>query len=141
MKKLYLASLLSVGLSISAFGAQSTPISTTEKPALPSVYAGISTCDISNSTGTSALLCTSGAGIILDIVGSSVATTDAIIIRDSATANTSSTVLYSISQSGLTGVHVFPRFKNGLAVNLSTAPTAAGTNRPAWTVIYTKDLY
>src|SRR5882672_6646540 len=117
MKKLQTA-LLMVGLSASAFGAQSVPITTTDKQLVAPQFAGVSTCIYQASTGT---LCTVGSGIILDIIGSSVASTDNIVVRDSATENTSSTVLYSINQGSLNAPHVFPRFKNGLAITVEPA--------------------
>lgn len=141
-KYVYMA-LLTVGLSIPAFAATSVPITTSDKQLIDSKFAGVSTCEITNGTGTAALLCTSGPGIILDIVASSVATTDAIVIRDSATANTTSTALYSIDKNSLDKANrVFPRFKNGLSVNALVAPTGANTaSRPDWIIVYTKDLY
>lgn len=139
MKKLYALSLLAVGLSIPAFAADKVPTDTTGGATNP-IYAGASTCDITNSTSTRAVLCTSGSGIILDIVGSSVAAADQLVFRDSATANTSSTVLYTVDLTALGKVSkVFPSFVNGLSINALVAPTAAGgTSRPAWTIVYRK---
>lgn len=142
--KYFYSTLLAVGLSIPAFAATSVPIGVSEKPSFDPKYAGVSTCEITNATGTSALLCTTGSGIILDIVGSSVATTDPIVMRDSATANTTSTVLYTIDQKSIATTRVYPRFKNGLSVNaMVAAPASSGTNasRPAWVIVYTKDIY
>lgn len=139
MNKIYLATLLTVGLSISAFAAQSTPISTTEKPWIEARYAGVSTCEISNSSSTNAVLCTTGNGIILQVIGSSIAATDFLTFRDSNTANTSSATLLHLTQGSTPiGGLVFPRFKNGLSVNASVAPPV-GTG--FWTIVYTKDLY
>src|SRR5438045_2691164 len=123
MKSLSIAVLLAVGLSISAFAADSVPTDTKGNFTQPS-FAGASTCLITNSTGTTALLCATGPGIILQVIGSSVATTDYLTFRDSATANTSSTELARISQGNLAGVFIYPRFKNGLSVNASVAAPA-----------------
>lgn len=138
MKK-YITALLMVGLSASAFAAQTVPITTTDKQLITPQFAGVSTCVYQASTGT---LCAVGSGIILDIIASSVATTDNVVIRDSNTENTTSTVLFSISSAQLNAPHIFPRFKNGLAVTVEPASGGIAANAyPAWTIVYTKDLY
>lgn len=137
MKRLLQASFLTVGLSLSAFAADSTPVDTKGNET-PAAYAGSSTCMITSSTGTAAVLCTSGSGIILQVIASSVTTTDYLTLRDSATANTTSTELSRIQNSGLPGIYVYPRFKNGLSVNASAIPGPGASG--AWTIIYTKDL-
>jgi hypothetical protein len=141
MKQLYLAAFLAVGLSISALAVQTTPLNT-KGESLDSTYAGVKTCEITSSTGTAALLCATGSGIVIDVYASSVAVTDTIVFRDSATANTSSTVLLAITQANIAARHIYPRFNNGLSVNALVSPTAAGTgiSRPNWTVIYTQDV-
>jgi hypothetical protein len=140
MKQLYISALLTVGLSISALAVQTTPKDTSGNSLEP-LYAGVKTCEITNSTGTAALLCATGSGIVLDVYASSVAATDTIVFRDSATANTSSTVLLEVTQANLAARHIYPRFNNGLSANCIVAPTAAGTNtsRPNWTIVYTQD--
>jgi hypothetical protein len=140
MKKLFVASFLSLGLSISAFGAglvvDKSPVDQKGGIAQPA-YAGASSCMITASTGTSAVLCDTGEGIILGVYGSSVAATDQIVFRDTATANTSSTKLLIADLTALSKpAQMFPRYKNGLSANVSVAPAAAGTATPAWTVIY-----
>jgi hypothetical protein len=134
MKKYLVVSLLAAGLSIPAFAADRTPVDDKGGVTDPR-YAGASTCMITNSTGTTALLCSTGAGVVLEVIGSSVATTDYLTFRDSATANTSSTEMLRISQANLAGVKVYPQFKNGLSVNASVAP---GPATGAWTIIYRK---
>lgn len=136
MKKLVTASLLTMGLSISVFAADSTPVDTKGNET-PVAFAGRSVCVIGNSTGTTAVLCASGSGVILQVIGSSVATTDYLTFRDSASANTSSAELFRLQQAGIVGTFVYPRFKNGLSVNASAAP---GIVTGAWAVIYTNDL-
>lgn len=147
MKKVYLA-LLTVGLSAPTFAAQSVPIPTSDKQIMDSKFAGVSTCVIDQSTGTSAVLCTTGSGIILDVVASSVATTDTLFIRDTATANTSvsstSGLIYAIDKNSLDKANrVFPRFKNGLSANAGVSPTVHAGNAlfPSWIIVYVKDLY
>ncbi len=136
MKKSFVLSILAVGLSISAYAADKVPTSILGTETNPK-YAGASSCEITNSTSTRAVLCATGTGIILDIVGSSVAAADQIVFRDSATANTTSTRLYTTDLTALAKGAIFPSFKNGLSVNVNTAATAAGpAQTPAWTVIY-----
>lgn len=141
MKQLYLASLLAVGLSISALAVQTVPKNTLGD-SLDSAYAGVKTCEITSSTGTAALLCATGPGIILQVIASSVAVTDTIVFRDSGTANTTSTVLLAIDKTSLSARNIYPRFNNGLSANALVAPAANGgaASRPNWTVIYTQDL-
>lgn len=140
MKQLYLSSLLVVGLSISALAVQTVPKDTSGNGLEP-LYAGVKTCEIANSTGTAALLCATGSGIILDIYASSVAATDSIVFRDSATANTSSTVLLAVTQANLAARHIYPRFNNGLSANCLVSPGAsAAGSRPNWTIVYTQDM-
>ena len=129
-----IALLLTMGLSISAFGAPLSDLSPIEQKGgiTPMSYAGASTCVISNSTGTNAVLCDTGAGIVLDIHTSSITSTSQLVMRDSATANTTSTVLDAVDASARP-VLVYPRYKNGLSVNVTPAADA-GTGR--WTIIY-----
>lgn len=137
MKKLFRASLLTVGLSISVMAADLVPTDHKGNVTLPE-YAGVNSCQITSSTGTNAVLCDTGAGILLGIYGSSVAATDQLVVRDSATANTSSTRLLIVDLTALSKpAQLFPRYKNGLSVNASISPTPPGVaNTPAWTVIY-----
>ena len=139
MKKLLLASFLTGGLSISAYavpGADSVPVDNKGGVTNPQ-YAGSRSCFIGNSTGTNSLLCDTGAGIILAVYASSVAATDQIVFRDSATANNSSTRLLAMDKAGLAEEGKFyPQYKNGLSVTLGVAPAAAGPAVPSWTVIY-----
>jgi hypothetical protein len=138
MKQLLKASFLTLGLSISVFAADSVPVDTKGGPTNPS-YAGRSTCMITSATTTLPVLCATGAGIVLEVIGSSVVATSYLTLRDSATANTSSTELLRVSDEDLAGVKFFPRFKNGLSVNASSTAGPGATG--AWTIIYTKDLH
>lgn len=139
MNKLIKASFLAMGLSVSAF-ADTIPVNSKGSEMNPA-YAGVKTCEITNSTGTNAVLCATGSGIILDVFASSVAATDTIVMRDSATANTTSTVLFSATQSSVDkALRIYPRFKNGLSVNALVAPTPGSVSRPNWTIVYTQSL-
>lgn len=139
MKKYILASLLAVGLSIpvSAIpGSDLVPGDSKGSVTLPD-YAGVSVCRIDASTGTNAVLCDTGKGIILDVIASSVAATDPLVFRDSATANTTSAVLYVFDGNMLGKAKLFPRYNNGLSLNAKVAPGASNTAcHPSWTVIY-----
>lgn len=138
MLKKFLVSILAVGLSIPAMAADVVPTDSKGNVTLPE-YAGAKACGITSATGTVALLCDSGPSVILKVIGSSVAATDPLVFRDSATANTSSAVLFSIDKASLAEPNiVYPKFTNGMSVNALVAPTAAGTNlsRPSWTIIY-----
>lgn len=141
MKRSFVALFLAMGLSISAYGAGlsvvKSPVDQKGGIALPN-YAGASSCEITSSTGTNAVLCDTGEGIILGVYGSSVAATDPLVMRDSATANTSSARLLTVDLTTLSKpAQMFPRYKNGLSVNAMVAPTAAGTgSNPSWYVIY-----
>lgn len=136
MRKLSQALFLSLGLSLSAFAADPVPTDSKGGVTLPE-YAGAKACEITSSTGTTALLCDTGPSVILRVIGSSVAASDQLVFRDSATANTSSTVLFSIDKGSLLEVNqVYPRFANGLVVKAGVAPAGAGPLRPSWTIIY-----
>lgn len=123
---------LTLSLSIPAMALE-VPVS--QKGALITHpgFAGAKTCVIDNSTGTAALQCADGSGVVVEVIGSSVAATDYLTFRDTDTANTSSAELLRVSQGNLSGVKVYPHFQNGLSVNASVAPSPASG---AWTVIY-----
>jgi hypothetical protein len=98
---------------------------------------GADTCLVVTTTP---VLCTSGAGFVYGVIASSVATTDYLVIRDSATANTSSTMLVPSVWGVVAGtVQTFPapaKFTNGLSININNASTGVG----GWTVIYKKKV-
>lgn len=142
MKKLVMYALLVLGLSVSASNAADmVPINTLGVQTEPA-YAGAQSCAITATTGTTSLLCATGPGIILGVYGSSVAATDQLVIRDSATANSTSVPLIAVDLTALSKpAQMFPRFVNGLAVKVNVAPTAgaaSGQAIPAWTIIYAK---
>lgn len=130
-----LIAALAMGLSVPAFaaGALSVPLSQTGIEARPE-YAGLKTCVIDQSTGTAAILCDSGKGQVLEVIGSSVIVTSFLTFRDTDTANTSSTELLRVSDEDLLGVDVWPRYSNGLSVDASEVPGPGATG--AWTIIF-----
>lgn len=134
MNKLY-ATLLTVGLSIPVFAVQQVPLNT-QGNSLEPRYSGVKTCVLNTSTGTNAVLCATGQGIVLDVIAGSI-TTNAIVFRDSATANLTSSTLTVVAQAQVTPNHIYPRFNNGLSANLF-ASAAAGAE--TWTVVYTQDI-
>lgn len=127
MKKLYLIALATVGLSMSANAAELVGINQLGGPT-DAHFAGTKTCVIDVSTGTNAVLCTTGAGVIVGVIPSST-TSDVLVLRDSATANSSSAKLAAVGGSAATTIQIYPRFYNGLSANLSFM---GGT----WTIIY-----
>ena len=136
MRNLSKAVFLSLGLSLSAFAADNIPVDTKGNVTLPE-YAGAKSCEITVTTGTNPLLCDAGPSVILRVIGSSVATTDQLVFRDSGTANGSSTVLFSIDKASLLEIGpVYPKFTNGISVKAGIAPTGIGPLRPSWTIIY-----
>lgn len=136
MKKYVILSLLAMGLSVPSFAGVSTQVNTKGGEANPQ-YAGVSVCQVGTSTGTNDVLCTTGSGVILDIIVSSVNATNYITIRDTSIANHSSAELFRVSPGFLGTAHIYPRFSKGLNVTDSATDLgAAGT----WNIIYTKDL-
>lgn len=138
MKTMLKASFLALGLSISAFAADPTPVSSKGEVTLPP-YAGASTCEISNSSSTNVAFCATGPVLVLQVIGSSVASTDYLTFRDTGSAlnSSASNILHYTQGSTPVGNLIFPRFSKGLAVGASVAPV--GTSG-FWTIIYTKDL-
>lgn len=137
MKKIVISSLLSLGLSISVLAVETTPVDTKGNET-PQAYAGKSTCMLTASSTTLPVLCATGSGVILQVIASSVTTTDYLVFRDTATQNLTSAELTRITASTIPGIFVYPRFNNGLSVNASATAGPGATG--AWTVIYNKDL-
>lgn len=136
MKSVYKAALLVVGLSISALATDTIPVDTHGGFTFPN-YAGAKTCTINVATGTTAAECFTGAGVILQIINADfVSSTESIVLRDSNTANVTSSTLSVHSQASLAGTYIYPRVVNGLSVNALSNPTGNDT----WTIIYTTTL-
>lgn len=127
MKMAYKTALLVMGFGISAFAADLSPKDQNGNTTIPN-YAGSKTCVIDVSTATSAVLCTTGSGIVLQIIPSTT-TSDVLVFRDSNTANTSSAKLMAIGGAAAATVSLYPKFINGLSANLLT-------QGGIWTIIY-----
>lgn len=87
MNKWLLAVLLWAGLGGSVYAASNAPLAQTGDIA-PIDYAGVSTCRINTSTGTTAVLCTGNPAIVYGVSASSVAATAYLTLY-----STNSTVL------------------------------------------------
>jgi hypothetical protein len=133
--KLFLASLLAVGLSISAYAADNVPVSTLGEATLPA-YAGASVCTIDSSTGTNTLLCYAGKGVVLSIIGSSVAATDQLVFRDSGSLASNGNLLGKIDKAAMAEERqTLFTFYKGLNVKSTVSPPPA---TGMWTIIYRK---
>lgn len=144
MKKYLLLALFTLALT-SVEASVRTPVDT-RGFTVPTVdWVGAIPCGVDSSTGTNSVLCGSGAGIVYGVIASSLAATDFITFRDSATANASSIALHSVFATG-TGANAsgasttqlikLPRpikFSNGISVTASAAP---GSTRSRWTILY-----
>jgi hypothetical protein len=131
MRSFVKASFLAVGLSIAAFAEQAvTPTMSGDNPAIE--YAGVSTCRVDASTGTTSLLCTSNPAIVYGVSASSMAANDRITLY-----STNSIVLNGgqPAKQYLTGTAVVSnelsfikpvKFPKGLVVKATNAPTAGG---------------
>lgn len=137
MNKYVLSTLLLLGLSISAFAVQTTPLNNKGLELDPK-YGGVSVCEYGGSSGTVAILCSSAPSVILDILISSVATTNYLTFRDSASATVATSETFRVDAlSVIYPPKVYPRMNNGISVNgSSTNLGSAGM----WSIVYTKDL-
>lgn len=135
MRKILLSLGIVFGLVTASYAAVPVPKDSGNSQVVEPAWAGASTCMIDNSTGTADLLCATGKGVVLGVFSSSVAATDFLVLRDSATANHTSTKLFAITAPGATGGPFVagPKFTNGLVATLSVAPPAATGN---WTILY-----
>jgi hypothetical protein len=143
VKKLlfFLIAFLAVSLSEAAVNA---PRDTRGESLHTIDFVGAIPCNVDISTGTNAVRCGSAErGVVFGVIASSLAAGNYVVLRDSNTANTSSTVSTTIfaddpgaDEGGdITMIHKFPvpiRFLNGISVNASAAPTGAGR----WTILY-----
>lgn len=146
MKKLFYVLGLALTLSGLAHAAVQAPRDQRGQVLDTINWVGAIPCGIDSSTGTNVVLCGSaGRGAVYGVIVSSVATTDYIVFRDSATANTTSNVVTSVFASGSGSINSgasttqlikFPvpiKFTNGISVNANSAP---GTTRSRWTILY-----
>jgi hypothetical protein len=108
-------------------------------------WVGAETWSLGNSTSTSAVLIGSGRIVVYGVTASSIAATNYLVFRDTATANITSstkTIVYAngtdanASGASTTLTIKFPvpmKFTNGVSVNASAAPTA---DTGSWTILY-----
>lgn len=147
MRSFLKATVLSVGLSIAAFAEQvPTPTTSGNNPSID--YAGVSTCRINSSTGTTALACTTNPAIVYGVSASSIAATDYLRLY-----STNSVVLAGAIPSKIqfndnnqgdedvtaTQEYNWVRpviFRKGLVVKAAVAPTASGENQIEWVIYY-----
>lgn len=133
MRSFVKASFLAVGLSIAAFAEQTvTPAISGGNPAIE--YAGVSTCRVDASTGTTALLCTSNPAIVYGVSASSLAandritlySTNSIVLNGGLPAKQYLTATATVSNE-LSFIKPV-KFPKGLVVKATNAPTAGGAS-------------
>lgn len=143
MRKLFL--FLFTTLALSAVHATVNAPTDRQGRALSTIdFVGAIPCRIDSSTATNAVLCGSaGRNIVYGVIVTSVAATNFLVFRDSATANTSSGISVSLlAETGsedegaaTTLIHEFPvpiRFLNGISVNNTGTLVGEGS----WTILY-----
>lgn len=147
MRSFVKAAVLSVGLSVAAFAEQAaTPTMSGDNPAIE--YAGVSTCRINSSTGTTALLCTSNPAIVYGVSTSSIAatayvrlhSTNSIVLNGAVPTK----VQFNDNNQGdedVTATQEYKfaqpiKFPKGLVVKASAAPDASGENQIEWVIYY-----
>jgi hypothetical protein len=134
MKKSLIAFAVLLGLSASSYAVNAPKDSTGAQ--LPTIdWIGASTCRLTSADTTSGKLCTTGSGQVYGVVVSSCANTNYVVMRDSATANTSSTPIVTnwCFDSGATAagsiMFKYPvpmQFTNGLSANVNSTLTGVG---------------
>lgn len=134
MKRYLLLAAMLVG-SVSISHAVTKPVDQSGKPVESVDLVGVDSTRITISTGTNAVLAENEAGLLYGVVTSSCAVTNYVVLRDSATANTSSTPLWTAwcedtgADEDGTIIHKLPapiKFSNGLSANMNAALTGAG---------------
>jgi hypothetical protein len=113
---------------------------------LPTIdFVGAETCRLTSADSTNGKSCSATPAVVYGVLVSSDSATNYMVFRDSATANTSSTVkfvLWNDDQNAdedvtKTLIHRFPvpvKFSNGISANVNAA-ISAGTQSD-WIVIY-----
>lgn len=131
MKGLFIA-VLALVVAAPSFAAVKAP-KDTSGAVLPTIdFVGADTCRVDNSTGTNAIVCASGSGLVIGVSFTAAYSSSTLVLRDSATANTSSTPLWTAlaetdredEGTAVTLMHKLPapiKFANGLTVNSSAA--------------------
>lgn len=137
MKKFILSAVCLAMASIS-YAAVQPPLDLRGNSIYTADFVGVIPCVTTASTGVE---CTTGRGAVYGVIVSSDVQTNFLIMRDSGTANvTSSTMAFVYNQlggnvSGSVPYYTFPRpiqFLNGLSINLNSGCTAGGQ----WTILY-----
>lgn len=144
MKKAFLFLLSVIAVSLS-YGAVEAPRDTKGDTLNTIDWVGALPCRIDSSTGTNAVLCGSAntRNVVYGVIVTSVTATNFIVLRDTNTANTSSTKALSLladneheDEGVATSMMVkFPvpmLFTNGISINASVAPAGEGS----WTILY-----
>jgi hypothetical protein len=135
MKKLLIAVIATLSLSAVAFAATRAPRDISGNQLSSLDYLGADGCRFTSASSTNATLCENEAGMVYGVVVSSCAVSNYVVLRDSATANTSSTPMLTVwcEDSGAdedgTMIHKLPvplKFGNGLSANMSSALTGVG---------------
>lgn len=145
MKKFLYALMLVLGVA-SVSTAAVKPPKDDRGITLPVVeFVGVKTCVINTSTGTNAVLCATGKGLAYGVlISSPISVADWVVLRDSATANTTSSSFTVVGTqpegpaqvyAGASLMRKFPfplQFTNGLSVNSVLSPQ----NGELWTILY-----
>jgi hypothetical protein len=148
MKKFLLTVFAVLGLTAVASASVAAPKDSNGQTLPTMDFVGADTCRVTASDSTNGKLCFTGKGFVYGVSVSSDAATNYALFRDSATANTSSTVSMVIwndtteaDEGGtLTTVIALPapaKFTNGLSVNLNAALPGTGTGSE-WVIFYRK---
>lgn len=146
IKKFTQALVLSAGLSIFAFAELVvTPGMAGDNPSLD--YAGVSTCRINVSTGTTAILCTSNAAIVYGVSTSSIGATDRLTLYSTNSVALANAIALKTqfndnnqADEDVTATQEYKwtapvKFTKGLVIKASVAPGAAA-DWQEWIVYY-----
>jgi hypothetical protein len=146
MKKFLLAVFAVLGLTTVSMAGVSAPKDQSGETLPTMDFVGADTCRLTSADTTSGKLCFSGKGQVYGVSVSSDAATNFMVLRDSATANTSSTpslILWNTSGGANTQLQVLPapaKFSNGLSANVAATIPAAGSlgAQSEWVIYYRK---
>jgi len=139
MRRIILSLGLVLGMVSASYSAIPVPTDKQNAQVIDPRWAGASVCDMSISSGTQDVLCATGKGVIFGVIVSSSAGASSLFVtlRDTATANHSSSVLsvHTAANSVASTLLTFPvsiKFVNGLNATMSAAP---GSNEH-WEILY-----
>jgi hypothetical protein len=148
VKKYLLAVFAVLGLTTVSMAGVAAPKDSNGQTLPTMDFVGADTCRVTAADSTNGKLCFTGKGFVYGVTVSSDSATNYALFRDSATANTSSTVSLVIwndtpeaDEGGtMTTAVSLPapaKFTNGLSVNLNTALGGTGTGSE-WVIFYRK---